>query len=454
MHEFLLLLEKFNDKLNDIVWGIPVLLFILLIGLMFTVRLGFFQFTKYKVWMKATFGSFLKKKGGSTSSGISTFQAMSTALAGAIGTGNIVGVATAITLGGPGAIFWMWIAAFLGMMTSFAENILGVLYRQKNKKGQWVGGPMYYIEKGLHQKWLAVIFAVACMIAALGIGNMTQSNSIAAALNMSFNVPPITTAIIVAIVCSAVIFGGIKRIAKVTEMIVPFMSAFYILGCLIVLAVNFHGVPSAFINIITGAFQFKTAAAGAGGYTISLAVKYGISRGVFSNEAGLGSSPIIHAATDDYNPIRAGMWGIFQVFIDTIVVCTLTAFCILSTNECTEGLDGVELSAVAFNGVFHEFGGLFITVSVLLFAFATLISWSYFGEKSLEYLSGDKLLPFYKAFYVLCAALGCVMNLRLVWEISDTFNGIMAIPNLIALLFLSKQVIKEVKSKSKKFTKI
>jgi len=448
MQWFLEAFSTFNTMLNEIVWGPPMLCVFLFIGLMYTVRLKFFQVTRFKQWSKVTFGSLFKKESvDGKKSGISSFQAMATALGAAIGTGNIVGVATAITLGGPGAVFWMWIAGFLGMMTNFAENILGVLYRTKNEDGQWVGGPMYYIERGMKKKWLAVMFAAVCAFASLGIGNLAQSNSMAEALSISFNVTPEMSAILISILVGIAVFGGIKRIGQITEFIVPFMAIFYTIGCIVLLILNYKNLPMALSSMMKGAFNFNAAAGGAAGYTFARAVKFGVSRGVFSNEAGIGSSPIVHAATEDYNPMKAGMWGIFQVFVDTTVSCTLTAFCILTADVLSTGKDGLSLSSAAFSTVFKGYGEIFLSISVLLFGFAAIVGWSYYGEKSLEYLSGEKYILYYKAFYVFCTGIGCMMNLKLVWEITDTLNGLMAIPNLIALLFLSKKVVEYTKQR-------
>lgn len=434
------LISKINFYINSIVWGPFMLCFLLFIGVFFTFKFRFFQITSFKLWWYETAGSLFKKNEQKTSDGkISSFQAMATALAGAIGTGNIVGVAGAISLGGAGAIFWMWVASFFGMATIFAENVLGIKYRNK-KNGRFVGGPMYYIEKGLHCKWLAVIFAIFCTVAALGMGNMTQANSVAGALEIGFGVSPKISGILLSVLVGIIIFGGIGRIASITEKLVPFMAIAYTLASVIVIAVNFRNIPSAFQKIFIQAFDLNSAAGGFMGYGMSRALKYGISRGVFSNEAGLGSSPIVHAAADTDNPYRQGMWGMFQVFIDTIVLCTLMALCILTTNSEQIGLDGIALSATSFESVLGNLGTYFISLSIILFAFATLISWSYFGERSLEYLTGGKFILVYRVCYALITYMGCVMSLSLVWEISDTLNGLMAIPNLIALLFLSTKI--------------
>lgn len=438
MDKLLGVIERINDITNKIVWGMPVLCTFLLVGMIYSIKSGFFQITGFKCWISATLGKMFKQNADKDSGGISAFQAMSTALAASIGTGNIIGVASGMMLGGAGTVFWMWVAAVIGMMTSYAENALGIRYRTKNKKGEWIGGPMYYIEKGLKQKWLAVFFAVACMLAALGVGNMVQSNSIAGSLNVSFGVPKVVTGIIIAVLTGITIFGGLSRIAKATEKLVPIMAIFYILGCFVVIFANFDKVGGAFTKIFEQAFTFKSALGGAGGYTIGKAMKYGISRGVFSNEAGLGSSPIVYAASENATEKEVGMWGIFQVFTDTVIVCTLTAICLLVSGALDMGLkDGVEVSTAAFEGVFGRFGSIFVSVSIVMFAFATLISWSYYGERCLEYLTDEKYIVIYKAFYVVFAMFGCVIDIDLVWSISDTFNGLMALPNLTALILLS-----------------
>ncbi len=435
-------IEKFNSLINSIVWG-PFMLCVLLgIGVFYTFKLKFFQIRYFKSWWNATFMSIFKSgnsEKNKKSGRLSPFQAMATALAGAIGTGNIVGVAGALTLGGAGAVFWMWIAAVFGMGTIFAENVLGVKYREK-RNGKYVGGPMYYIEKGLKCKWAAVIFAVICTVAALGMGNMTQANSVSGALEGGFGISPKISGIIIAGATAFVIFGGIERIAALTEKLVPLMAVLYTLVSLSILVINFTQIPNAFSKIITEAFDIRCTAGGFMGYGMSRAVKYGISRGVFSNEAGLGSSPIVHAAAETDDPYKQGMWGMFQVFIDTIVLCTLMALCIITTGSDESGLDGVALSTAAFESVLGFGGKIFISVSIVLFAFATLVSWCYYGEKSLEYLSGNKFIFPYRIIYSFAAYIGSVMSISLVWEISDTLNGLMAIPNLAALILLSKQI--------------
>ena len=432
-------IQKINSFINNIVWGPYMLILLLGVGIFFTVKLKFFPLIHFKTWWKYTVLSFLKSNKSSSNERISPFQAMATALAGSIGTGNIVGVANAIALGGAGAVFWMWIAAFFGMSTVFAENVLGIKYRTK-RNGKYVGGPMYYIEKGLKCKWLAVIFSIFCTLAAFGMGNMTQANSVSGALQNGFGISPKITGIILSILVGIIIFGGIGRISKLTEKLVPVMAVIYTIAVFIVITVNFREIPNAFDEIFIQAFDFKAVSGGFMGYGMSKAVKYGISRGVFSNEAGLGSSPIVHSAADTDDPYQQGMWGIFQVFIDTIVLCTLMALCILTTNSDKTNLDGIELSTYSFETVLGHAGNIFMSLSIILFAFATLVSWSYYGEKSLEYLTNGKYISVYRIIYSIIVYIGCTTNISLVWEISDTLNGFMAIPNLVALILLSHEI--------------
>lgn len=428
-----------NSFVNRIVWGPYMLILLLGVGIFFTVKLHFFPVIHFRTWWKKTAMSFLKSNQKTSQEKISPFQAMATALAGSIGTGNIVGVANAIALGGAGAVFWMWIAALFGMSTVFAENVLGMKYRVK-RNGKYVGGPMYYIEKGLHCKWLAVLFAVFCTLAAFGMGNMTQANSVSGALRNAFGLSPQISGIVLAVLVGIIIFGGINRISKLTEKLVPVMSIIYTIVVLIVIIVNFREIPNAFREIFVQAFDLKAAAGGFMGYGMTRAIKYGISRGVFSNEAGLGSSPIVHSAADTDDPYEQGMWGIFQVFIDTIVLCTLMALCILTTGANQTSLDGIALSTFSFESVLGYAGNLFMSLSIILFAFATLVSWSYYGEKSLEYLTNGKYITLYRLIYSVITYLGCITSISLVWEISDTLNGLMAIPNLAALLLLSSKI--------------
>ncbi|MDD5952215.1 MAG: sodium:alanine symporter family protein [Oscillospiraceae bacterium] len=449
-------LTTINHYLLPVLWGWPVLLAILCAGIFYTVLLKGFQLRHLGLWMRNTFGSlFRRKKDGGSDRGITPFQSVSTALAGSIGTGNIVGVATAITLGGPGALFWMWVSALFGMMTIYGETVLGLRYRTKDTKGRWIGGAMYYLEYGVKKKWLGCIFAGACACAAIGMGNMTQSNAIADALLGSLSLPKVWTGILCAVVLAIVLMGGIRRIAAVTETIVPFMSLLYLGAGFVVLAVHWNNILPAFGQIFSGAFSFQSAAGGIGGYGIMAAMKSGLSRGIFTNEAGLGSSVMAHAAADTDEPCEQGMWGIFQVFLDTIVVCSVTGLCILSTGVLSTGLDGGALSSSAFETVFGVFGKHTMTVCVVFFAFATMLGWSYYGECAVRYLCGtsafcqrhvDKIILLYRLLYAVSAVAGSCLDLYVVWDFCGNFNGLMAIPNLYALFRLSPQVKKETQS--------
>lgn len=444
-----------NELLRGFIWGPVMLAVFLMVGLLFTVRTELFQVTRFRYWFEVTFLQLFKEKRAlqtEDAHAISQFQSLCTALAATIGTGNITGVATAIATGGPGSIFWMWLSAFLGMMTNYAEKALGIKYRYRNKDGSWMGGAMVYIERGLGCKWLAVIFSVFCSLASFGIGNMTQANSIAHGMLNSFHIPPLMTAIVLMVLVSLVIIGGIKRIAGVTEKIVPFMAVLYLTGGLIVILNNASSVPCTFVIIFQEAFRFRAAAGGFLGYGIALAARTGISRGVFSNEAGLGSSVMVHSSSDVREPAVQGMWGIFEVFADTLVVCTVTALTILTSGVYdmqtylnniaigAENVTGVALTGAAFCSVIPS-GDAFVAVCIVLFAFATLIGWSYYGERAVEYLFGSVAVFPYKIVYILMILLGCTGELNLVWSIADTLNGFMAIPNLITITLLSGQVV-------------
>lgn len=562
------IITSVNSAVNGVVWGIPMLVLIISTGIYMTVRTGFFQITKIKHWANETFLAIFKKRSVTKTKekkAISQFQALSTALAATIGTGNIAGVATAIAVGGPGAVFWMWLSAFFGMMTNYSENVLGIFYRKKNDHGEWSGGAMYYINEGLKDrkgfkhiaKPLAVLFSIFCVLASFGIGNMTQVNSISSAMKSNFNIPTVVTGIVLAVIAALVIVGGIKRIASVTEKLVPFMALFYIIGCLIIFFSNFHQIPYVFSSIFSNAFNFGAIAGGIGGYIIKRAVTMGFKRGVFSNEAGLGSSVMVHSASDVKEPVVQGMWGIFEVFFDTIIVCTLTSFVILSSpaesktfNEAMQSIsteaqyfeihtasggdivnliddnvnalykvapadaaegtyteyaaktvygqdltvrllnadtaggesdftyanvmeirgvqgknadgtfmtdengnpvitsveitevNGVPLVTYAFSLRLGSFAGKVLAIAILLFAFSTVLGWSFYGTKALEYLFGTKATIVYKVIFVLFVIVGCTMNLSLAWDIADTLNGLMAVPNLIGVLLLSATVVR------------
>lgn len=564
---------EINGVINSWVWGVPMLVLIIFTGVWMSLRTGFFQVIRAKWVGNSTFFAIFKKKDVTKTKetkAISQFQALTTALAATIGTGNIAGVATALAIGGPGAIFWMWVSAFFGMMTSFSENVLGIYYRRRNDHGEWSGGAMYYLQDGLGQKKgmkkpakvLAVLFAVFCILASFGIGNMTQVNSISDAMYTNFSIPKIITGIILAVILALVLVGGIKRIGSVTEKLVPFMALFYIVIALIVFVTNYEQIPYVFGSIFSSAFDISAVGGGVGGYVIMRAITMGFKRGVFSNEAGLGSCVIVNSASDVKEPVVQGMWGIFEVFFDTIVVCTLTAFVILSSSatspsqaevfanltteeqiynisgkegevnlvdddynlptlatdtsgnaklytempkgksvvelkaygntyyaEVNEGdseedyiytnvmsikaneakdtdgktikdedgnividsvtvsqVNGVSLVSYAFSYRFGDIAGKILAIAILFFAFSTVLGWSFYGTKAVEYLFGTKITIIYKAIFVGIIIIGATLNLGLVWNIADTLNGLMAIPNLIAVLALSGTVIKITKN--------
>ncbi len=431
---------KINGIVNNIVWGPPILVLIVGAGLFLSVKTGFFSITKISYILKNTLLKMFSKENKGEGE-VTAFQAVATALAATVGTGNIAGVATAIAAGGPGAVFWMWLAAVLGMTTKFAEVVLAVNFREKTEDGRFVGGPMYYIEKGLGWKWLAVLFAGFGALAAFGIGNMVQSNSVAAALQSSFNLNPWITGIVLAVVTALVIIGGIKRIGAFTEKLVPFMAAIYILGGLVIILFNVAKVPAAFALIFSSAFTGKAAVGGFAGATIAQAIRFGIARGVFTNEAGLGSAPIAHAAATTDHPVRQGLWGVFEVFADTIVICSITALAIVTSGVWETGLTGAALTTAAFEQSLPG-GGYIVSIGIVLFAFSTIVGWEYYGEKCAEYLFGPKANMIYRILWVPFVLVGAIGGLEFVWSLADTLNGLMAIPNLIGVLALSGTVFK------------
>ena len=431
-----------NSVVNNFVWGPPILVLIVGVGLFLSVKTGFFSITKLGYTLKNTLlKMFSKEQRGEGE--VTAFQAVATALAATVGTGNVAGVATAIALGGPGAIFWMWLAAILGMTTKFAEVVLAVNFREKTEDGRFVGGPMYYIENGLGKswKWLAVLFAFFGTLASFGIGNMTQANSVALAVEGSFKIPPLATGIVLAVLTGLVIVGGIKRIGAITEKLVPFMAAIYILGGLFILLSNVGAIPGAFAIIFKEAFTGTAAVGGFAGATMARAIRYGIARGVFTNEAGLGSAPIAHAAATTDHPVRQGLWGIFEVFADTIVICSITALAIVTTGVWETGESGAVLTTLAFNTAIPG-GGIIVTVGLILFAYSTILGWAYYGERCLEYLVGTKPILAYRLLWTVFIVIGAVGGLEFIWSLADTLNGLMAIPNLIGVLFLSGTVFK------------
>ena len=438
------IISKINSAINGVVWGPFMLAFLIGTGLFLSYKTGFLQFRKFGYMAKSTIlGVFSKDQHSKDKSGVSPFQAVATAMAGTIGTGSIAGLATAIMSGGPGAVFWMWISALLGMVTKYSEILLSLKYREKNEKGEWVGGPMYYIKNGLKLKWLAVLFAIFAMIACLGTGNATQSNSIAVALESTLNIAPWITGVVLTIIAASVILGGMRRIASVNEKLVPFMAVFYVVCAVVALIINFNEIPAAFALIFREAFNFKAAAGGAAGYGVMLAMHYGFSRGVFSNEAGLGSAPIAHAASSTKDPVRQGLWGMFEVFFTTIIICTLSALVILTSGVWSSGeFNGAALSIASFNSILPGFGGIIVTLSTVFFALSTILGWAYYGEVSMGFLSGNsnKAVLAYRIIYVAFVFIGTIGNLDIVWSISETMNGLMAIPNLIGVIGLYKVI--------------
>ena len=422
-----------NSWLNGYVWGWPMIILLVGTGLLLTIATGGAQFRYLGFALKEVLGKITQKSAGPGE--VSPFQAVATALASTVGVGNIAGVATAISIGGPGALFWLWVSGVLGMCTKFAEIVIALHYRETDAAGQMRGGAMYILRNGLGMPWLGAIFAALVALAAFGIGNMVQSNSVAASLQASFGVDPRITGIVLAILTAAVILGGIKRIGQFTEYLVPFMALFYLGGGLLIL-VRFAGeIPAALSLVFSSAFSGAAATGGFAGSTIMLAMRYGIARGLFSNEAGLGSAPLVHAAARTDHPVRQGLYGIFEVFVDTILICTTSGLVLLVTGVWSGGATGAALAGEAFSvGLPGTWGNIVVTTSLVLFAFSTVIGWSYYGETSIVYLFGPKAAMPYKVAWLVFIYLGAVGSLHLVWDVADTLNGLMAIPNLIAVL--------------------
>ncbi|MEG3241678.1 sodium:alanine symporter family protein [Streptococcus suis] len=435
------MLELFK-AINNLVWGPPLLILLVGTGVYFTLRLGMFQVSKLPTAFRLIFSSDQSGQGD-----VSSFAALCTALAATVGTGNIVGVATAITTGGPGALFWMWVAAFFGMATKYAEGFLAIKYRTKDANGQAAGGPMHYITLGMGQKWkpLAVFFAVSgVLVALLGMGTFSQVNSIASSMSSSFGLAPQLVSIVTAISIALFIFGGIEKISDVSTKIVPFMAILYILASLIVLLVHWDELLPTLGLVLKSAFSPAAAVGGFVGATVKEAIQRGIARGVFSNESGLGSAPIAAAAAKSDNPVEQGLISMTGTFIDTIIICTLTGLTILVTGQWSvEGLEGAPLTQAAFATVFGNAGSIALTISLVLFAFTTILGWSYYGERCIEFLFGTKSILPYRLLFVAMVALGGFLKLDLIWTIADIVNGLMALPNLIALLALSPVIIKE-----------
>lgn len=423
-------------KINEVLWSYLLIFLLCGTGVFFTVKLRFVQVRKFKEGFKRVFGGLSLKGDKAGSDGMSSFQALATAIAAQVGTGNLAGAATAIAMGGPGAIFWMWLSAFLGMATIFAEATLAQKFKTK-VDGEVTGGPAYYIRDGLKNKWLAGIFSVSIIVALGFMGNMVQSNSIGSAFKTAFNFNPLIVGIVIAILAGFIFIGGVSRIASVTEKLVPIMALFYIIGSLIIIIMNYSNIIPSFKMIFIGAFNPSAVMGGAIGASVKQAVRYGVARGLFSNEAGMGSTPHAHAIAKVKHPAEQGTVAIVSVFIDTFVILSLTALVILTTGALETKTTSIELTQAAFTAGFGSFGNIFIAICLLFFAFSTIIGWYFFGEANVRYLFGKKALNIYKLLVVGFIILGATLKVDLVWELADTFNGIMVIPNLIALIALS-----------------
>ena len=449
------IIETINTAVNNFIWGVPAMVCIFGVGLYLSIRTGFLQIRKFPYAIKTTLGRIFRKRDASDGA-ITPFQAVCTALAATVGTGNIAGVAGAIAIGGPGAIFWMWVSALFGMCTKFAEVTLAVHYREINANGELVGGPMYYIKNGLGKKWnwLAYLFAAFGVLTVFGTGNATQVNTITTAINsalLNYNIiseSAVSTSnliigIVIAILIAMILLGGIKRIGQVTEKLVPFMALLYIVLGLGVIIMNIQNIPSVFASIFRGAFQPSAVTGGIIG-SMFLSLKKGVSRGIFSNEAGLGTGSIAHACADTKKPVKQGMFGIFEVFTDTIVICTLTALVILCSGVPINFGEaaGAELTISGFTSTYGSWVSIFTAIAMCCFAFSTALGWGLYGARCIEFLFSEKVIKPFMVVYSLVAILGATANLGLMWSIAETFNGLMAIPNLIALFLLSGTVIR------------
>ncbi len=445
------------EAVRSFVFGPPMAFALLGVGAWFTVRLRFFQIRHLPLWLRRTVGSLFSPDGarGRGAGGISQLQSVTTALAATVGTGNIAGVAAAIAIGGPGAVFWMWCSALLGMMTAFAENALGIRYRIRDPDGRWQGGPMGYMERGLGAKWLARLFALCCMAASFGVGALVQSNSIAAGLHSEFGVPPAASGAVCASLALIVSLGGVRRIGRVTEYLVPAMVGLYLLTGLCCLAVHLDAVPDAFRAIFREAFTLRAGVSGTGSGLL-LALRTGVARGVFSNEAGLGSTVLVHAQADVRDPAQQGMWAIFEVMTDTLLVCTMTALVILTSGAYDMDayragyssiglpggpLTGVSLTAAAFSASYGAWGGRFVAAALALFAFSTVLGWSWYGRAAADYVFGSRAGTPFEVLFAAVVFAGSCLPLGHVWSLADVGNGLMAIPNLIAIVLLTGEVV-------------
>ena len=426
-------IATWNNSVNSYVWGMPMIILLMGTGVLLTILTGAVQFRRLGFAIREVLGKLTKR--GQGEGNVSPFQAVSTALASTVGVGNIAGVSTAIFLGGPGAIFWLWVSGVLGMCTKFAEIVIALHYREQDSSGTMRGGAMYTIKKGLGLPWLGSIFALLVPLAAFGIGNMVQANSVADSVRLTFGVSPVITGLVLAGVTACVILGGISRIGEVTQILVPGMCLLYLGGGVVILATHASGIPAAFDLIFEGAFSGTAAGGGFAGATVGLALRYGIARGLFSNEAGLGSAPMVHAAADTDHPVRQGLYGIFEVLVDTLLVCTVTGLAILVTGVWTGGETGAAMTTQAFNvGLPGQWGGFVVTIAIMLFSFSTVIGWSYYGETGIVYLLGARAAFPYRIVWLIFIYIGATGSLTLIWDMADTLNGLMAIPNLISVL--------------------
>ncbi len=436
-------LTAFITSINDVVWGVPMLVAILGTGLFLQLRLGFMPIAKIGAGFAMVWRG--RKAAPGSVGEITPYAALMTALAATVGVGNIAGVATAIAVGGPGALFWMWMTALVGMATKYAEVLLAVHYRETDDHGEQVGGPMYAIKNGLgrHWRWLGGAFALFGGLAGFGIGNMVQANSIAGALQASFGIDPWLSGVVMAVITGFVLLGGVKRIGAVAEKLVPFMCVGYIVASLTVLGIYADQIPAAFSLIFTSAFSPVAATGGFAGAAVMMAVRYGVARGIFSNEAGLGTAGIAQAAGQTSNAVESGLVGMMGTFIDTILVCTMTGLVLIVTGVWSSGLKGAALSAAGFSAAFPGFGGEFLAIALVVFAFTTILGWAYYGEKCWEYLVGSAVMEKpYRLLWTLFVLVGAVTQLEFVWLVSDTLNAFMAVPNLVSLLLLSPVIVK------------
>lgn len=432
-------MTDFLNWLSGILWGPYMITLLVGTGIFLTFKLGFVQFRYFTTAFKELVGKIFTPSQGKGEGEIKSFQALATALSSCIGVGNIVGIASAIGVGGPGAIFWMWVSAIFGMATKFSEITLSMKYREKDENGVWRGGPMYVLKNGLNCKWAGVFFALITAFVGLISCNMVQSNSVASALSV-YGVKPVVTGAILAVLTFIVIFGGVKRLSKVTSIITPIMGLIYIMGALVVICCNYQQIIPTFKLIFTSAFSGQAAFGGFVGATLKEALRFGVARGIFSNEAGIGSSPMIHATATVDHPCRQGLYGIMEVFIDTIVVCTITALVILMSGAWTSGAEGAAMTNQAFASGLGNLGGVVVSICVTLFAFSTLLGWSWYGETAIEFIFGTKAIIHYRILWVVCAFVGALFQFNSLMLLADTVNGLMAIPNLISLLVLSGSI--------------